>query len=70
MVLFICYFSTAKVSQKAFIIDLYCGLFGVQSILYSAEYLNIANNINEKSLYLGILRFILVYSTFASTKVR
>ena len=54
-------FSTAKVPQKAFIIDLYYGLFKVQSILYNTKYQNVTNIINGKSLYLGILQLILVY---------
>ena len=54
-------FSTAKVPQKVFITDLYCGLYGVQPILYKPEYLQIANTQNKKSLYRGILRFRLDY---------
>lgn len=54
-------FSTAKVPHKVFITDLYCGLYGVQPILYKPEYLQIANIQNKKSLYRGILRFRLDY---------
>ena len=32
-------FTTAKVPQKAFIIDLYCGLLSVQPFLYKSDYL-------------------------------
>lgn len=44
-------FSTAKVPQMVFITDLYCGVYGVQHILYNLEYLQITGNQNKKSLY-------------------
>ena len=54
-------FSTAKVPHKVFITDLYCGLYGVQPILYKPEYLQITDNKNKKSLYWGTRRFRLDY---------
>ena len=38
--------------------------------MYNVEYQNIANNMDEKSLYLGILRFILsLYETAIYRKI-
>lgn len=54
-------FTTAKLPQKAFIIDLFHRLYGVQQILYNPDYLQITNYKNEKSLYCAILQFILAY---------
>lgn len=54
-------FSTAKVPQMVFITDLYCGVYGVQHILYNPEYLQITGNQNKKSLYWGTRRFRLDY---------
>ena len=54
-------FSTAKVPQMVFITDLYCGVYGVQSILHKTEYQEITNSQNKKSLYWGTRRFRLDY---------
>ena len=54
-------FSTAKVPQKAFIVDLYYGFYRLQCVLYYEDYQCVTNDKFEKSLYYGVLWVILVY---------
>ncbi len=44
-------FSTAKVPQKAFIVDLYYGFYRLQCVLYYEDYQSVTNGKFEKSLY-------------------